>query len=272
MNSMRGRIAIILLFLSILLSLPTRHIFATSQTAYKDYLYQFDLYRTKQNNFKVARTEYLKYKTLLSETTALDTAKSMLAQQDQLLRSYLLFLNEKLNENTGLSSTEKNLYQTLIQNEVKFLETHAALIPSIGSLADATNISKQLESHYLVLGASIRQTIIALGQGDLMKLNSEFTTTQTALKTLAKSTNTNFTPEKQSTIDRWLLQISNKQSLFQQKMDQITTANSQIKGTNQLEMDALFVGIQKNLGEAKQYLSEGNAYMQELMNLIRYQN
>jgi len=269
---MRGKTTLLYLLCAFVFILPKGQVFASSQTAYKDYLYQFDQYRTKQNNFKVARTEYLKYKTLLSETTALDTTKSMLTQQDQLLRSYLLFLNEKLNENTGLSPTDKNLYQTLIRNEVTFLETHTALIPSIGSLADAVSVAKQLESHYLILSASIRQTIIALGQGDLLKLNSEFTLTQTTLKSLAKTPNANFTPEKQSTVDRWLLQISNKQSLFQQKMDQITTANSQIKGANQQEMDAVFAGVQKNLGEAKQYLQEGNAYMKELMNLIRYQN
>ncbi len=269
---MRGKTALLLILLAFIFVLPHKQVFASSATSYKDYLYQFDLYRTKQNNFKVARTEYLKYKTLLSETTALDTVKAMLTQQDQLLRSYLLFLNEKLNENTGLSQTEKNLYQTLIQNEVQFLETHAALIPSIGSLADATNVSKQLESHYLVLQISIRQTIIALGQGDLMKLNGEFTTNYDRLKDLAKSNTANFTPEKQSTIDRWLLQIANKQSLFQQKMTQITTANSQIKGTTEADMNTMFVGVQKNLGEAKQYLTEGKSYMQELINLLRYQN
>lgn len=269
---MRGKTALLCLLFAFFFVLPTGQVFATSASSYKDYLFQFDSYRTKQNNFKVARTEYLKYKTLLSETTALDTVKAMLSQQDQLLRSYLLFLNEKLNENTGLSSTEKNLYQTLIQNEVKFLETHAALIPSIGSLADATDVSKQLESHYMVLQISIRQTIIALGIGDLTKLNNEFITSYNALQTLAKSNEAGFSPEKQGTIDRWLLQINNKQSLFQQKMTQISTANSQIKGSTESDMNTMFVGVQKNLGEAKQYLTEGKSYMQELINLLRYQN
>lgn len=269
---MRGKTALCCLLLAFFFVLPNGQVFASSQTAYKDYLYQFDTYRTKQNNFKVARTEYLKYKTLLSETTALDTVKAMLTQQDQLLRSYLLFLNEKLTENTGLSASDKNLYQTLIQNEVKFLETHAALIPSIGSLADATDVSKQLESHYLVLQISIRQTIIVLGQGDLAKLNNDFTVTYNTLKDLAKSNSAGFTPEKQNTIDRWLLQIANKQSLFEQKMTQISTANSKIKGTTESDMNTMFVGVQKNLGEAKQYLTEGKSYMQELINLLRYQN
>lgn len=269
---MRVKIALILLVLAFFGVFAQGRVFAASATAYKDYLFQFDGYRTKLNNFKVARTEYLKYKTLLSETTALDTVKSMLAQRDQLLRSYLLFLNEKLNENTGLSSSDRQLYQTLIQNEVTFLETHTQLIPSIGSLTDAMNISKQLESHYLVLEISIRQTIIALGLGDLMKLNTQFTASFTSLRNLAQTNAGSITPEKQSTIERWLLQISNKQQLFQQKTEQITIANSQIKGNSEQEMDMLFVRVQKNLAEAKQYLIEGTSYMQELINLLRYQN
>ncbi|MFH0749829.1 MAG: hypothetical protein V1917_02860 [Candidatus Gottesmanbacteria bacterium] len=269
---MRGKITLLCILFTVLFFLQPKQVVASSDTAYKDYLYQFDGYRTKLNNFKVARTEYLKYKTLLSETTALDTVKAMLAQRDQLLRSYLLFLNEKLNENTGLSSSDKNLYQTLIQNEVKFLESHAQLIPSIGSLTDATNVSKQLESHYLVLEVSTRQTIIALGLGDLMKLNKQYDTSFSSLRDLAKTNASQTTPQKQSTIDRWILQINNKQQLFQQKTEQITVANGQIKGNSQQEMDALFVGVQKNLAEAKQYLIEGSSYMQELVNLLRYQN
>lgn len=268
---MRVKCALGFLFFCLFL-LPTMKVHAASTTAYKDYLYQYDQYRTKQNNFKVARTEYLKYKTLLSETTALDTVKSMLTQQDQLLRSYLLFLVEKLTENTGLSSTDKNLYQTLMQNEVTFLQTHAALVPSIGSLSDAVTVAKQLESHYLVLQIAIRQTIIALGQGDLTALHTKFTTTYTPLTALARSGAAGFSAEKQSTIERWILQIDNKQSLFTQKMNQITTANSQIKGTTEDEMNARFVAVQKNLAEAKQYLIEANSYMQELITLLQYKN
>jgi len=269
---MRGKAALIVLLFISTLATPIRQIFASSETAYKDYLYQFDQYRTKQNNFKVARTEYLKYKTLLAETTALDTVKAMLSQRDQLLRSYLLLLNEKLNENTGLSTGDRQMYQTMIQNELKFLETHSQLIPSIGSLTDATNVSKQLESHYLVLEISIRQTIVALGQGDLQKLNKQYDMAFKALTDLSKANASTVTPQKQGTIERWILQINNKQNLFQQKMDQISVATGQIKGTSEQEMNILFVGVQKNLGEAKQYLLEGTSYMQELVNLIRYQD
>src|SRR3989344_5828917 len=78
-------------------------VFATSQQAYQDYLYQFDLYRQRETDFRVAKTEYEKFRSLTSETTALEKTKLLLAQRDQLLRAYLLVLNEKLNEDKGLT-------------------------------------------------------------------------------------------------------------------------------------------------------------------------
>lgn len=261
-----------LLIVLVILLTPITLISATSQKAYQDYLFQYDQYRLKLNNFKVARTEYLKFQTLLAETTALDTVKAMMIQRNSLLRSYLLLLTEKLNENQGITGTDKQLYQTLIQNENTFLVNHTQLVSSIGSISDATDVSKQLESHYLVLYAGIRQTLTSLSLGELMKINSEYKKNFDALQKLVEINKSSVTPEKQSTIDRWLLQINNKQNLYQQKVEQIMTGNSQLTGTTQQEIDELFATTQKNLGEAKQYLSEGTAFMQELVTLIRYKD
>lgn len=262
----------LLAIFAFILFLPFQTVRATSTQAYQDYLYQYDQYRLKLNNFKVARTEYLKFKTLLAETTALDTVKAMMIQRNALLRSYLLLITEKLNENHGITTTDKQLYQTLIQNENTFLENHTQLISSIGSISDATDVSKQLESHYFVLYAGIRQTLTSLSLGDLTKLNTQYRATLEELRNIIDLNKQTVTPEKQSTIDRWLLQINNKQNLYQQKVEQIMTSNSQLKGNTQQEMDELFVSIQNNLNEAKQYLSEGTSFMQELIRLIQYKN
>lgn len=261
-----------LLAIIVILFTPLSFISATSEKAYQDYLFQYDQYRLKLNNFKVARTEYLKFKTLLAETTALNTSKAMMTQRNSLLLSYLLLLTEKLNENQGITTTDKQLYQTLIQNENTFLVNHTQLIGSIGSVSDATDVSKQLESHYLVLYAGIRQTLTALSLGELMNIDTQYKYNFENLRKLIDLNKSAVSPEKQSTIDRWLLQINNKQNVYQQKIEQIMTANAQLNGNTQLEMDELFVMIQKNLNEAKQYLSEGTSFMQELITLIQYKD
>lgn len=245
-------------------------VYATSQQAYQDYLYQFDLYRTTFSDFQVSKNEYEKFGSLTSETTALEKTKLMLTQRDQLLRAYLLLLNEKLSESSGLSSNERGLYQSLLINEVKFLESHSALIPSIGSLEDAVDVSKQLESHYNILQATMRQTISAISLGGLSELASQYDTVVIDAKNLISQNRTFFSPQKQAVLDRWVLQIANKRSLYQQKTDTVKSLSSTLKGDIP-KLDDQFTSIQKNLSEARQYLAEGSSFITELFTAIRYQ-
>jgi hypothetical protein len=247
-------------------------VFASSATAYKDYLYQFDVYRTKYADFKVAKNEYLKFKTLTSQTTALGNTKAMMAQRDELLRAYLLLLNEKLNENAGISETERNTYQTYIRNEVAFLEGHSKLVESIGSLEDATQTSRDLESHYAILSSSMRQTISGISLGDLSVLAKSFDIALADAKALVTTNRGIFPPEKQATLDRWLLQIANVRSLYQQKVDIMRGYEQELRGTNIEEQNQRFAAIKRGVGEARQYLLDGSGYLGELTTALRYQN
>lgn len=245
---------------------------ASSQRAYQDYLYQFDLYRTKYSDFTIAKNEYEKFKSLTSQTTALEKTSGMLSQRDQLLRAYLLLLSEKLNEDSGLGDTQKLTYRTLINNEITFLDGHSSLVRSIGSLEDASNVSRELESHYAVLGGSIRQTIIAVSLGQLAILARQFDTLFADVKALLASNRSAFTPQKQATIDRWILQITNVRSLYQQKIDTIASKNLQLKGSSLDALEDVFRDLKRDLGQAKQYLAEGNTFLGELTEAIRYQD
>jgi hypothetical protein len=260
----------LLLFLASLFIIASP-ILADSQTAYKDYLFQNDTYRQKYSEFSVAKTEYEKFKSLTSQTDALEKTKSMLQSRDQLLRSYLYVLNEKLNEDTGLSTTSKATYQGLIKNEVTFLENHTLLIPSIGSLGDADTVSKQLESHYDILQVSIRQIISGIALGNLTTLARSFDTNLGYAQNLTGQYGYLFSLPKQSTINRWVLQIQNKRTLYQQKTEAISNAAIQLKSSSS-NLDYNFQNIMKNVAEAKQYLVEGTSFMGELATALKYQD
>lgn len=261
------RFLFVLLVPLVLLVPQTR---ASSERAYRDYLYQFDLYRTKYSDFTIAKNEYEKFGSLTSQTTALTKTSDMLSQRDQLLRAYLLLLNEKLNEDKGLGDTQKLTYRTLINNEITFLDTHSSLVRSIGSLEDTTNVSRELESHYALLQGSIRQTIVGVSLGQLSVLARQFDQELADVKALLATGHGSFPPQKQATIDRWILQITNVRSLYQQKIDSITIANAQMKGSSVDSLDEAFRQLKRDLGQAKQYLMEGNRFMGELIEAIRY--
>ncbi|MFH1013912.1 MAG: hypothetical protein V1769_05345 [Thermoplasmatota archaeon] len=258
-----------LLLIALFVILPTS-VLASSASSYQEYLREFDTYRTVLNEFKVARSEYLKFNTLTSQQTALDKTQQMLAARSQLLRSYLQFLNEKLNESTSMDASSKSLYQTLIAKEVAFLNNHTGLMGSIGSLQDAESVSQQLSSHYTILQSSIYQTIVGLKMAELTAIDAHYFDLFTKSYTLIQDNKSSYTPEKHSIMERWLLQIQNKRDLFKQKNDDITKENATLKSSSLTEITASYQRIAKLMSEARQYLSEGTSFLQELTTSMQY--
>lgn len=262
-----------LLMGSVLLGILARPASATYEQAYQDYLFQFDSYRQRYSEFQVAKNEYKKFQTLTSQATALDKTKIMLAQRDQLLRAYLIVLFEKLNDpNAGLPAVTKGQYQTILTNEIVFLETHAQRIPSIGSLEDATDVSRELESHYGVLQASIRQILIGLSLGQLAIVAKHYDDQLAKARLLVTAYSGTLSFGKQETVNRWLLQIANKRNFYQQKVDAIIVANAQLISSDPDELDTLYNTMIRNVGEARQYLAEGASFFVEFKNALKYAN
>jgi hypothetical protein len=255
------------LFVFLLFVTPVR---AASDKAYQDYLYQFDVYRQKNNDFKVAKDEYNKFKTLNSETTLLDKTRQLLTQRDFLLKTYLIVLSEKLRENQGLTSADSSLYQTLITNENLFLDDHMQLINSIGTIQDAEQVSEKLSSHYLILSTSIRQIIIGLALGKLTNLSNEFDMVYRNLQSFENSHRTNLSSAKQIIADRWLVSIESKRNLHQQKINEIVATNAKMKSSSLEDLDRIMNDAGRGLSEARVYLQEASSYMGELVNSMRY--
>ena len=264
-----GVVVIVILSIGFILHSPVN---ATSQQAYQDYLYQFDIYRQNYSDFQVAQNEYQKFQSLTAQTDALNKTKTMLSQRDQLLRSYLLLLDERLREDQGLAPATKQTYEALLQNEATFLASHAQLISAIGSIDDATQVSRQLESHYMILQVSIRQILIGLALGQLSILNNFYKTDLQTAQSLINTYSSNFTSDKQQTINRWILEIQNKQVLFQQKYDALVAANAQFTADDQNSLDQKFGDLSSQINDARQYLLEGSSYLIELKNALKFTN
>jgi len=245
-------------------------LFAASDQAYKDYLFSQDQYRQSFSDFSIAKNEYQKFKTLTSESAAISKTQDMLAKRSLLLRSYLLLLKEKLNEAVSMPPQDKTLYLTLIDNEIQFLETHAKFVNSIATIADATKASQQLESHYLILATSIRQIILGLNASRLQILGQRYSESLSSAQTLLQQSRSEFTLDKQLTLDRWFERMSDKRTLFLQKITAISDLKTQLKASRVEDLDTKYADILKQLSQAKQELSEGTRYTQEFLSTIKY--
>ncbi len=245
---------------------------ASSDRAYQDYLFQSDQYRQKNNDFTVAKNEYLKFKTLASESTAVVKARDMLAQRSLLLRAYLLLLKEKIDESPTMSSSDRQLYLELITNEVAFLETHSKFVESVGSIADASKASEQLEFHYSVLALSIRQIILGLTTARLTELGDAYSGIMINSQILLNVAKQELPLDRQITLDRWFQKISDKRTLFLQHVDTINQANKALKGSNMQDIQTKFLEALPYAVQAKQDLTEGTSYLGELLNAMRYRD
>lgn len=256
-----GFVILFILVLSIFFVTPVR---ATTQQAYGDYLYQFDRYRQTYADFQRAKDTYSKYHSLTSQTQAVSATQTMMTQRNLLLRSYLLFLNEKLNEDQG---------QGNLQKEIAFLDDQNQQIAGLMTLEEATRISKLLETHYLPLQITIRQTIIGLTIGKLSVLSSGFDQNLQTAQTLVNTNSTILAPKKVSIINRWLIQIQNTRSLYQQQIDEIRTlTTTQFAAvTSMWDLDQKFADINKKFTEAQKLLTQMTEYLGELVTAFQYQ-
>lgn len=266
---MRRLLPVLLLLLAIPF-LFARATFASSSQAYQDYGFQFDQYRQKLSDFQVAYKQYQQFNSLSSQQDAIDKVKLLLAQRNQVAKTYFLFLNEKLNENPGLGTSDALPYRTLLTNQIGLLDQNTAQSSSIGSLDDASKISTLFIKNYNAMQSAYRQTILGLDLGYLQYFGSQFDAAASRAQSLIAANKGDASPEKQATLDRWLLALSNKHSLFEQQATTIRTALTKFEGDVE-EQDRQFTTIQKTMTQAKQNLVEGTSYLGEVESALQYE-
>lgn len=264
---MRKFLTALILFL--LVSAPFAPAMATSPQAYQDFLFQFDIYRQKFSDYRVALGEFKKYSSLSSEQDALNKVKLLIAQRNQVARAYFLFLNESLSENPSMPPTELDLYQKIITNEIAFLDIQTTLAPSLSSLADVDKVSNEFIKHYPIMQSAFRQVIIATQLGYLRYYAKKFDAVATSAQALINTSRSTNTDAKRSTLDRWILALSNKRNLHQQKVDAIRIGAFKLTG-DVADQDRKFTLLLQDLYDARQYLVEGASFFTEVENALKY--
>ncbi len=263
-----GRFALLVLIIASAI-LPAR-VYASSPQAYADYQYQYDQYRQRLSDFQSAYTQYKQFNSLTSQQDAIDKAKLLLNQRNQVSRAYFLFLTEKLNEDPGLGTTESQPYRTAIVNQIGFLDGNSARAAAAGSLDDVSAVSALFVKNFFAMQLTYRQTIIGLELGYLQFFLSRFDADASTAQSLITASRGDASPEKIAVLDRWLVNLSNKHSVITQKISTIRTASSKISGDIQ-EQDRQFTAIQSQFAGAQQDLTEAVSYLGEVVNSLQYE-
>lgn len=263
------QLAGIILLLS-LFSFPASFVQASSLQAYQDYQYQFSVYRTRLSDYQIANNQYIQFKSLAAQQDTVEKVKLYIAQRDNVAKTYYLFLNEKITENPGLIDAEKQVYRAILTNQIAFLDQNVVLAPSISSLDDAKSVSEKFVTNYETMQSGYRQIIGALELGYLVYFSDKFDDAATHAQALIAASRPDSSPQKQAILDRWLLALSNKHTLFQQKANTVRSTIPKIIGDVQ-QQDRVFLQLQSTINAARQDLVEAGSYLKELETALKYE-
>ena len=162
-----------------------------------------------------------------------------------------------------------SIYRTILTNQVGFLDQGIQLAPSIASLDDAARVSEQFVNNYEAMQSAYRQTIAAVELGYLNYFAKRFDDVAVKAQALINESRSDATPQKQAVLDRWLLTLSNKHILYQQKANSIRSMIPKING-DVMQQDRMFTQLQGQFGAARQDLIESASYLKELENALKY--
>ncbi len=263
------KLAGIIIFILFLLALPQAGANASSDQAYRDYQFQYDLYRQRVNDYRIAYTQYQQYRSLASQQDAIEKVRLLLAQRAHAAKTYFLFLNEKLSENPGLLATDVSFQRTTISNQIRYMDEFAVLAPSVASLEDATRISEPFVNNYEKMQSSYRQIIVTLELGYLNYFAKRFDEIAVHAQSLVAASRAESLPQKQAVLDRWILSLTNKHTLYEQKASAIRLGIPKITGDLQ-EQDRVFLELQTTIGAARQDIVEAASYLKEIETALMY--
>lgn len=227
---------------------------ADYDSATKSYDSIYDSYRLVYQSYTQAKNSFLKYKTLNSQSEALDKTKIFLKSRDDTLMAYYTVLREKLTIAEGMMSYDKILKQNLLDFRIAQFAKHKESIDALASLEDAVTKNKEIESLKDIL---LNETSQIIGLILIGKVQNEGNSLGNTIQDLTSVINSmkqkNVNMEK---LERWLLDTNYKFELGNNKILRSRTMFDQLPVSD-------FNQTQKDVLSARTVLAEGNQYFKE---------
>jgi hypothetical protein len=270
---MKGVKAILTVMFFIIVSVTGRtFVFADSASTYQEYLSRYNSYRTSYTEFQTAKNEYLKFRSLASQTSAVDKTRTYLRERNTLVFSYLTFLGDRIRENPGMQEQEKQTYLAKISEFQNLLTAETGRVASVSSLDEAVSLSKPFETRYIPLYLFSKQTTLALSLGNITTLGNAVQSAITSANTIAREQSSYITTDQQMIMKQWMDQITAKQDMFRQQYTAVHNSLGLLQETNTATIDRKFQELSSGIQNLKQLLTDTIAYLDELRNTLKYTN
>ena len=237
---------------------------ADFNSAYQDYTYTNQLYRTAVNEYQIAKSSYQTYRTLTAQNEAINKFQKVLKARNQVMTVYYDLVQEKMNSTIGVSSDSKNTFNSIRLSEEAWLSDHQKKIDAAASLEDLNSVSTEFDQRYSQMDTETKQ---AIGTIELAKVATLGRDVDLLVERLSgRISDINKSGEDTSFASRGLISARNKLQLYSYNFDAARNSFYPQKSYGNESIN-LFSG-QRQLSGAKQYLSETITLLLEIINNI----
>ena len=238
----------------------------TFDRALSDYVYTLDLYRTAHRLYQLKKAEYLKFKTLTSQTDAQTAGLDMLSKRDDVIRTHLTALRLKLAETPGVNPVDREANYSRLDQEVTWLYQHQDKLRNTANLSELTRISKELESRYPAIQILMYQSVTAVLAGKQNHLRDNLQ--NQSIKLNAKTAEIKVSGENIQLLERWLLQANQRLELSHERQTAAEVLTHKLTSQTR-NLPEQFLQVQFALKESHQYLKETASSLQEIIREIK---
>ncbi len=241
--------------------------------AIDDYKFALDVYKKADSEYQIAKAQYLNSKTLTAQAKVQGALYSFLRSRDELLRTYLVYLNVKIAATQGVSDSDRDSTTARLQESINWYADHEERLKSAGNLADLFKDSDEAKVYYFNNTDPIIYKSLSLVP------DARIQTFQDRIRNIVDATSAKIAEIRQNqdkdtrTIERWILET---QSRIQRSVDKKNSAHTdifpvfdKIDNTYTQSRSSSYNDVVFRLEESLQYLKEANIFLKEIVNKIK---
>lgn len=167
------------LILGILVFLPKKpdSVFALSsqefQQAYQEYITASSVYQSDYEKFVLSRSKYLTFKSISSESEAIDSTKKMILSRIDFLVKYLTALRMRLALETNILDYQENLLYLQLDNELTSLLNSKELVNSTQDLKGLVEIESDAGKKYQTISKLAYKSLGLINYHQILKVAAD---------------------------------------------------------------------------------------------------
>ncbi len=247
--------------------------------AFGEYRNSLELYDTAHGEYSLARSQYLRLRTLTSKSEAKEKTRAMLEARDQALINYLTAIKEKINETEGITGSKKSQLSADLNTEINWFVNHKANLIGAGSLEDLVQDSAGASVYWLSIRPVVYRVLSEIPFGKVvdfrMRLGVNLSSVKNKVEEIRNEEREEYKLDtrKLEVIDRWTFETEGRLTRGTQKQDGTLPSFSSFTDEKLRRRNdkGVYESIVKKLLASVQDYQEASLFMREIIDELKTQ-